>query len=98
MFGTQKKKKSCVKKAVCYSEILNVIPSFCYNIITIQRLSHLVQLTLLPGFDLSSFCGFYCSAQLHVRSEYSTCFQERIRVFLKKYSSYRLLVITLADK
>lgn len=83
--GTQiTKKKSCAKKGVCYSDVLDITTSCCYSIITIQRLSLPAQLTLLPGSDLSSFRGFYCSAQLHVRSESSTCFQERIRGFLEK--------------
>lgn len=80
----QKKKNSCAKKGVCYSDVLDITTSCCYSIITIQRLSLPAQLTLLPGSDLSSFRGFYCSAQLHVRSESSTCFQERIRGFLEK--------------
>lgn len=96
------KKKLCKERCLLKlinSEVLNVITSCCYNIITIQRFSHLVRLTLLPGFDLSCFCGFYCSAQLHVRSESSTCFQERIRgFFLKKCRSYRQLIVTLATE
>lgn len=86
-----------MKKGDHYSEALNIITSCYYNIFTLQRVSHLIQLTLPPGIDLPCFCSFYCSALLHVRSESSTCFQKRIGL-LKKYSSYRLLVVTLTKE
>jgi len=60
-----------VKNRDCCSEALNVITSCYYNIITLQRVSHPIQLTLPPGIVLPSFCSFYCSALLHVRCESS---------------------------
>lgn len=90
-------KKSWVRKGVCYSEVLNVIASCCYNIITIQRFSHPVQLTLLPGFDFFVVSTAQHNSMLEVNPV--LVFRRGLGVFLlKKCRSYRQLIVTLATE